>query len=100
MKFKSKYSPNEEITEGQYLAEIICERRAKDCGRDLPIKFWKLPEWSKYYKYQLIVAYGLLKTYKIDIIIKALNDKRTKTVFSLNNKFLVNVIKEYEQKNR
>lgn len=100
MKYTSRYSPGKQVSETQYITELICEKRAKSLNRDLPIKFWKLEEWKKYYQYQIMQAANLLKKYSSTSIISALHDKRTTSVFSLRNIFLENIIKEYEKREK
>lgn len=95
-KFKSRYSPDKNITPAQYLAEIACERRASYLKTNLPVYFWKLDEWRKYYIYQIQIANELLKVYNISAILYALNIDKCKKVFSLKNPMLIDHIKKYK----
>lgn len=95
-KFKSRYSPDKHVTPAQYLAEIACERRASYLKTNLPIYFWKLDEWRKYYIYQIQIANELLKIYNISAILYALNVEKCKKVFSLKNQMLIEQIKKYK----
>lgn len=97
-KYPSKYSPNKEVTSLQYICEIICEKNAKQTGRELPVFFWKLPQWEKFYKSQICLAKKLLDNYSDAAIIKALRDKRTVKIWSLGAPWLIPVIKEYQTK--
>lgn len=97
-KYQSKYSPNKEVTSLQYICEIICEKNAKQTGRELPVFFWKLPQWEKFYKSQICLAKKLLDNYSDAAIIKALRDKRTGKIWSLGAPWLIPVIKEYQAK--
>ncbi len=62
-KYESKYAPGIFITELQYIVELICERRAKSLNKDLPVKFWNLPEWASYYKSELRFTAKLIDKY-------------------------------------
>ena len=99
-KYPSRYSINpdgtpKDVTAAQYIAELICEKRATSTKRELPIRFWVLEEWAKYYKYQIMLANKLLKQYRDTSIVKALLDSRSYKTFSLNSPFLIHIIKEY-----
>ena len=98
MKYSSKYSPGKQVTELQYICEIICEKNAAYSGRELPLQFWKLPQWAQYYRSQTNLAKKLLDNYSAEAIIKALKDPRTKKVYSLAAPWIIPVIKEYEAK--
>jgi len=98
MKFDSEYSPNKQVTAAQYIAELICKKRADSTNTVLPIFFWRLDEWKNYYLYQLMQANILIKRYDPITIIQAINDKKAKTVFSLKNPYLIKIIEIYERK--
>ena len=98
MKFDSEYSPNKQVGPAQYITELICKKRADSFKTELPIFFWRLSEWRLYFQYQIVEANKLLKRYDCISIIQALNDKRSKTVFSLKNPILIKTIEFYEQK--
>lgn len=97
-KYPSRYSPQAKVHNAQYITELICEKKAKVDGKELPIKFWELDEWLKFYKYQIMLANKLLKKYHEYSIIGALHDKRMWKTYSLRSPFLEAVIKEYEKK--
>jgi len=46
-KYPSRYSPNGWVHAAQYVTELICEKKAKTEGKELPLKFWELKEWLK-----------------------------------------------------
>ena len=92
-KYQSRFSPSE-ITAAQYLAEIMCERRARSLNRELPQGFWKFPEWAGFYKYQITLAYKLINEHGEKKVVKALQDPRTKQTFSLRSPFLRKIIDE------
>ena len=91
MKYPSRYSPGKSVTEAQYIAELMCEKRALSLHRDLPVQFWKLEEWKGYYMYQIRLAYKLLRKYDCSIILKAIGE--IYNVFSLANPLLIKKIK-------
>ena len=43
-KYPSRYSPNGWVHSAQYITELICEKKAKTEGKELPIKIWELKE--------------------------------------------------------
>lgn len=97
-KYPSRYSPNGKVHAAQYITELICEKKAVKDKKELPIKFWKLTEWNRYYRYQIMLANVLLKKYSAKAIIAALMDKKSRNVYSLRSPFLEKLIKEYEHK--
>jgi len=80
-KYPSKYSPNGWVTAAQYIIELICEQRARFDKKDLPVKFWHLPEWASFYKSQLRIIHKLLKQYDERAIINTVKNKRIRTLF-------------------
>lgn len=97
-KYPSRYSPQGWVHAAQYITELICEKKAKTEGKELPLKFWELKEWLKFYKYQITLANKLIKQYGETAIISALMDKRMWKTYSLRSPFLKNVIEEYKKK--
>lgn len=95
-KYQSHYSHNVWITAAQYIGEIMCERRALSLKRDLPNNFWNLPEWKRWYKYQVFLAGKLLQKYKAEAIINTLISPDFKFVYSLKFKKLITAIKNYK----
>jgi hypothetical protein len=74
--YPSRYSPEGFVTATQYIIELVCEQSAIKQKKDLPIKFWNLPEWNKIFKGQLIAVLALLKKYSAKAIIKAVKEKK------------------------
>lgn len=99
-KYSSIFSPGKKIRAAQYITELICERKAKidNNGQDLPNRFWKLPVWRKYFQFQIIVANRLLKKFRDDAIIRALEDKRSYKTYSLNSPIFKKLVQEYQDK--
>lgn len=92
-KYPSRYAPNKWITPAQYITELICEKKAQKDKKDLPIEFWKLPEWRKFFQQQVLAANGLLKIYDVKAIIRALNNKNAWSIYSLRAPHLDDLIK-------
>jgi hypothetical protein len=98
MKFISRYSNNKEVTPAQYITELICEKKAKLDNEDLHYKFWTTKKWSKFYRDQIATANKLVKNYDPVVIVKALNHKKAKTLYSLRAPFLKDILKEEQMK--
>ena len=73
-RYPSVYSPDKWVTGAQYICEKICEKRAKQDGVSLGIRFWRKPEWAKFYKWNMLVVRGFLKQYDERAIIKTLKE--------------------------
>lgn len=71
----------------------MCERRAKQINVDLIDNFWNLPNWKKYFRYQVISANKLLKKFPIEVVLKALDDKTCKILSSINSPYLEKICK-------
>lgn len=93
--YPSRYSPGGYVTVCQYIIELLCENRAKALKKDLPIKFWELPEWSNFYKSQLRVVHKLLKEYDSMSIIAVVKGSN---IWSLRPSFVIKKIKDEERK--
>lgn len=97
-RYPSRYSPNGWVHAAQYVTELICEKKAKIDNKELPVKFWDLKDWKKYFQYQITLANKLIKEHGEHVVISALNDKRLWKTYSLRSPILINIIKEYKQK--
>lgn len=80
-KFQSRYSDSY-VTIAQYITEYLCELVAKSCNQDLPRDFWDIPEWGKFYKYQITLANRLLQDYHPRAMVRALRDRRLEKLSS------------------
>ena len=96
-KYPSRYSSGKQVGAAQYIAELACEKMAKRNKKELPQKFWNIPEWKKSYKSQLLAARGLLKIYSEVAIIRALNSSRAFGIYSLRAPQLDDIIKEQQR---
>jgi hypothetical protein len=99
-KYTSSFAPPGEtifIRGDQLLAEKMCARQAKKDGKALGIKFWNDKEWLKEFRLQLKHAKTLLTEhgFTVSVILKALEHRRCKNVYSLGLKsVLVPICKE------
>lgn len=97
MQYISKYSNNKPVTAAQYITEIICEKKAQKDRLDLHYRFWTLKIWSRFFRDQIATANKLLKDYDAKAIIKALNDPKSQTIYSLRAPFLKDIIIEHQK---
>lgn len=95
-KYPSRYSPDGWVSAPQYITEFVCEKKAQKENKELPIKFWEISEWRKYFRYQITIANSLLKDFPEEAIIAALKDRRCWKTYSLRSPFLQGIIKEKE----
>lgn len=93
MRYKSKYS-KKTVTAAQYVTEIICEHKALRDKKDLYYRFWINKEWSNFFRNQIATANKLIEQYGEKAVIRALNDSRSKRIFSLRAPSLLKTIKE------
>jgi hypothetical protein len=96
-RYLSRYSPGRYVTAVQYIIEMICEKKAIMDRVELPVQFWKRPEWEFYFKKQLRQAHKLLKQYDEKAIVRALRSGGAKGIYSLHAPWLIPLI-EKEQK--
>lgn len=82
-KYPSRYSKNKYVTSAQYIVELICEQSAKHSKKDLPLQFWKDPEWSKFFRSQTGKVNKLLKKYDDKAIINAVKNKRLRSLLAM-----------------
>ena len=90
-RWPSKYSPGGWVTATQFIIELICEKQAAKKHKDLPIQFWKLPEWQKEFVSQTRAANKLVKKYGPKPIIQAI---KKRNIWSLRPKWVEAIIKE------
>lgn len=73
--YPSLYSPGKFVTFAQYLAEMMCGRKAKADSVDLPHQFWETSkEWKNYFTMQVLLANKLAKKYPEQVILAALKE--------------------------
>ena len=95
-KYHSRYAESY-VSAAQYITEIICERKSAMSKQDLPVRFWQLKEWQKYFRFQIKTANALLKKYHEKAVVKALLDPRGERIGSLNNPNLIPLIEEFQK---
>ena len=86
--YPSKYSPGNFVTPSQFVVETICEVKARAEGKDLPIHFWELEEWRKFFRQQIPTANQLVKKYSAQAIVRVLKASRNKNTWSLRAPWL------------
>jgi hypothetical protein len=97
-RYISKYSNNKEVSEAQYITEIICEQKAKLNNEDLHYRFWTQKKWSSFYRNQIGSAHKLLKKYSSKAIINALMSNEGRKIFSLRAPHLTPIIEIEQEK--
>ena len=65
---------NKEIIFERYVAELICIRLAAYKKEKLYPGFWSEPQWSRFYKFQIRLAYQLTRLYSQNALLKALDE--------------------------
>jgi hypothetical protein len=93
-RYPSRYSPNGWVSAPQYITELVCEKKAQKEKKELPMKFWEIKEWCKYYRYQITIANKLIKEFGEEPVIAALRDSRCWSTYSLRSPFLKKIIEE------
>lgn len=76
------------IAPAQYLAESMCDRKARSQGKVLPLKFWEQDTWKREFLLQVRHVSGLLRLYSPDAIMRALRKPSAKRVYSFAAKWL------------
>lgn len=79
-KYPSPYSPGGWVTGAQYIIELVCEQRAKFDQKDLPVQFWNLPEWNRYFVSQTKKCNKLLEVYDEKSVIQAVKKSRIRNL--------------------
>lgn len=97
MDYPSKYSNGKTVSAAQYIAELICERKAKKQKKDLHYRFWLSKEWEKEYKGQIAAAHKLLKKYDPATIVEALNSSQGIKIYSLRAPYLEDIISKVSE---
>jgi len=92
--YLSKYSNGKNVSEAQYITELICENKAKKDKEDLHYRFWISKKWENFYKNQIASAHKLLKQYTAKAIISAIKNEKSKNTYSLRSPFLLEIIKQ------
>jgi hypothetical protein len=93
--YPSIYSVGSYVSAPQFLGELVCKRAAYKENKELPQQFWALPKWRQFLVWQISLANKLLKTYKAEVIIKALRDPKGRTTYSLGAPHLKGLLEKY-----
>lgn len=86
-RYKSMYCEGY-CTASQYLVEFICTSKARTEGKELPLRFWQLEEWAKFFRSQTNTANKLLKKYSDKAILAVLKNPKNGKTFSLRAPWL------------
>lgn len=99
-RYPSRHRPDTFVAAGQYLAELMCERKAKSEKKELPIRFWqeKGTKWYKYFCFQVVVSHRIIKKYGETHVIEAILDN--KFIYSLTPKWVSEHIEQFEPKKK
>lgn len=81
--YDSKFS-GKKVTAAQYVAQMMCERKALLDGVKLDGSFWNDIVWKRFFLYQNSLACNLLKIYPEGALLQVLS--QMKWVWSLNTK--------------
>lgn len=94
MAYKSLYAENKEVGAAQYICELVCKNRADSTKTELPLNFWRIPQWQNYYVFQMKHAGMLLKAFPNNEheLIKFV---RTKKIWSLAPRWVSTAFFEY-----
>ncbi len=71
--YKSRYT-DRYITAPQYIAELVCENIARKNEQQLVVRFWNTSQWKSTFRYQLILANGLLRLYDASVIVRTIRE--------------------------
>jgi hypothetical protein len=79
-KYPSRYSPGVFVTPAQYIIELVCEQIARKKNVELPIQFWKLPEWKVIWGGQCRIANQLLTKFSPGVIIRVVQERKLENI--------------------
>ncbi len=91
--YKSKYGGGF-ISSAQYISELVCENRAHRNGQQLVARFWNTKKWKNIFRYQLILAHGLLKIYAHNKLTSVIRE--TPSIISLRTPILDDLIQKHK----
>ena len=87
-----------QITEAQYIVELILRKFAKWKHIDTNGKFWSRLPFKRMWPQQAVLAAKLLKQYSARAIIQAINSSQAERIFSLGNPDLIQILKTFAAK--
>jgi hypothetical protein len=98
-KYPSKYGKSRWVTAAQWLAELMCERRARAERKTLPPEFWKDGFWGAVYRQQVAAANRLMRRFDQDgsgtgaaAVSAFLRGERGRTCYSLAGAWVVPLV--------
>lgn len=86
-----------EQTPAQRLTEELCIKISSFKNKELPDKFWILPEWKTFYGKNIQQVYKLLEFYSFESIMNALKDKKSDYIYYFNSKVFHNLVEQHEK---
>lgn len=93
-KYESKYGGGL-ITGPQYVAEVMCSKKAAFDKIKLSNKFWQDIYWNKEFLKQLRAANTLHLIYSTEVILKAVNDREFGKSYSLHSPRLERLLEKH-----
>ena len=102
-KYQSRHNPGKKVTLGQWMAELMCERKAQaDENKELPRRFWiekhkdkeSYQKWQPYLKRQVYTAYRLIDKYGDEKVLQFIRNNRN--IYSLTAKWVKDKLDQYQ----
>lgn len=85
---------NQESRNDVFLADIMCKRKGKKENIPTPPGYWSMPEWKIFFKQQILAANKLMKIYPFEVLVAAVNNKKTNWIYSLHYPGLKQILLE------
>lgn len=82
------------------MAEVMCERRAKSLGKELPDRFWALPEWKKFFVYQASLISKLVRQHGRLVLLCAIIKKLDRRIWSVRHPAVLSAIEQTKKEIR
>ena len=81
------------LRQARFLTELLCKNSAAYNKISLPARFWELPEWNKFYKFQIIFVNRYLDQYDFNVLVTFIKKRR---IYSLAAKWIAGAIAKYD----
>lgn len=94
LRFQSQFSPSKNISAAQYVTELVCKNNARKNGQDLPLKFWTIDSWNKFYKFQIKCCNDLLKIVDEEILISFVKQHN---IWNLSAKWILESLEKLQR---
>ncbi len=72
----------------------MCKRKGKKENIPTPPGYWSMPEWKIFFKQQILAANKLMKIYPFEVLVAAVNNKKTNWIYSLHYPGLKQILLE------